>query len=126
MPKNRIETSGGEELATNPFESLKKEGLKPFNSTPAKAPNKKLKKIPKSKGVVKIRKEKSGRGGKTVIVIYEMPNHVNMPMRDKLLKSMKAKLGTGGTIKIRNIEIQGDKLEAVKNFLIEDGFTVKG
>jgi translation initiation factor 1 (eIF-1/SUI1) len=39
---------------------------------------------------------------------------------------MKAKLGTGGTIKIRNIEIQGDKLEAVKNFLIEDGFTVKG
>ena len=126
MPKNRIETSGGEELATNPFESLKKEGLKSFNSTPDKAPNKKLKKMPKSKGVVKIRKEKSGRGGKTVIVIYEMPNHVNMPMRDKLLKSMKAKLGTGGTIKIRNIEIQGDKLEAVKNFLIEDGFTVKG
>ena len=126
MPKNRIETSGGEELARIPFESLKKEGLKPFNSTPAKAPNKKLKKIPKSKGVVKIRKEKSGRGGKTVIVIYEMPNHVNMPLRDKLLKSMKAKLGTGGTIKIRNIEIQGDKLEAVKNFPIEDGFTVKG
>ncbi len=39
----------------------------------------------------------------------------------KLASLIKAKLGTGGSLKEGNIEIQGDKVDEVKKILLEQG-----
>jgi translation initiation factor 1 len=126
--KDKIATDGGQEIGLNPFSSLQLDnlmpGLVPYNSKISNS--KKQVNNQKSKGIVKIRREKTGRGGKTVIVVYEIPNHVNQPAREKMLKTLKARLGTGGTLKDRNIEIQGEKLDDVREFLTTEGFQVKG
>lgn len=125
--KNKITTDGRQNLDNNPFASIQLDNLKAAPAIPIHQKKKAVNANPnKSKGIVKIRREKTGRGGKTVIVIYEIPNHINMPAREKLLKEMKTKLGTGGTIKDRNVEIQGEKLDAVREFLISKEFSVKG
>jgi translation initiation factor 1 len=54
-----------------------------------------------------IRFERKGRGGKVVTVIEGL----QMPEKERgaLLKQLKMKLGTGGTIKDSSFEIQGDR-----------------
>jgi translation initiation factor 1 len=74
-------------------------------------------------GVVRIRRETKGRGGKTVTVITGV-------LRDEAaLKQMTTKLkqlcGTGGTLKDGIIEIQGDHRDKIQAELIKQGFTVK-
>lgn len=76
----------------------------------------------------KLRIEKSGRGGKIVTVID------NLPKSDSFLKELatelKKKCGTGGTYFISNIagvvEIQGDKREVIRPFLLKKEIKVKG
>lgn len=70
-----------------------------------------------------MRLEKNGRGGKTVTVLFELPN--NPPYFEDLTKQMKNKLGTGGTFKNGRIEIQGDHKARIKLFLEEIGFKIK-
>ena len=77
-----------------------------------------------SKTILKLKLEKKGRGGKSVTVIYEIPN--NPPYFKKLLKELKAQCGTGGTLKSSQMEIQGDNLYKVREILEDKGFTVKG
>ena len=79
--------------------------------------------IPQGDGVVRIRREVNGRGGKTVTVITGV-------LRDETsLKQMTTKLkqlcGTGGTLKDGIIEIQGDHREKIQTELAKQGFTVK-
>lgn len=80
--------------------------------------------IEPSEVCLKIRLEKKGRGGKSVTVIYEVPN--NPPYFKKLLKAVKNVCGCGGSLKDDQMEIQGDKRAQVKKFLEERGFQVKG
>ncbi len=74
--------------------------------------------------VLKLRIEKKGRGGKSVSVIFELPE--NPPYFKKLTKELKNFCGTGGSFKETQIEIQGEQLEKIRQFLIKKGFTVKG
>ena len=73
---------------------------------------------------LKLRLEKSGRGGKTVTVVYEIGD--NLPHYKKLAKELKAFCGTGGALKEDQIEIQGDQREKVRTFLEKKGYQVKG
>lgn len=73
--------------------------------------------------ILKMRLEKNGRGGKTVTVLFELPNN-EMYFTD-LTKQLKNHLGSGGTYKDRRIEIQGDHKTRIKAFLEKLGFTVK-
>ncbi len=69
--------------------------------------------IPPKKGPVRIKREKRGRN--TVTLIYNLPlQHKEL---EKLASELKKKLGAGGAIKDGVIEIQGDKVEAVKKHL---------
>lgn len=89
--------------------------------------NKKKQSFPEvdpSKTTLKLRIEKKGRGGKAVTVVYEIPN--NPPYFKDLLKELKAKCGTGGTLKPAQMEIQGDNMDKVREFLTKKGFSVKG
>lgn len=72
---------------------------------------------------LKIRLEKNGRGGKTVTVVFELPN--NEAYFNELQKKLKSLCGTGGAYKDNKIEIQGDHREKIKAHLEKIGFKVK-
>lgn len=74
--------------------------------------------------ILKLRMEKKGRGGKTVTVVYELPE--NPDYFKKLAKKLKSFCGTGGNFKNGQIEIQGEQRDKVRTFLEKEGFTVKG
>jgi translation initiation factor 1 len=74
-------------------------------------------------GVAKIRRETSGRKGKGVIVIWDIPLHAkDLP---QISSDLKKSIGSGGSLKNGKIEIQGEKLEQVRKFFEKKGFKVK-
>jgi len=80
------------------------------------------------KFTVVFRLEKNGRGGKTVTVLDKLPNHETF--LKELVKELKTKCGVGGSFKIESgigqIEIQGDKREAIKKILDSKQIKYKG
>jgi translation initiation factor 1 len=74
--------------------------------------------------VAKLRMEKAGRGGKTVTVVFGLPN--NAAFLKELSQELKRACGTGGTATDDGVELQGDLRERVREYLIKKGFAVKG
>ena len=78
---------------------------------------------PSGDGVVRVSRETKGRKGKGVTLI------TGIPMDDKELeafaKVLKARCGTGGTVKEGTVEIQGDQRDLLVPLLKEKGWTVK-
>ena len=74
-------------------------------------------------GVVRIRRETSGRKGKGVTTVSGIP----LPEAElkTLAKKLKKSCGTGGALKDGIVEIQGDHREKLKAMLEKEGFTVK-
>ncbi|HOC01385.1 MAG TPA: translation initiation factor [Verrucomicrobiota bacterium] len=104
----------------NPFEDLESGGLPqgpkpPGNSPAAPAPK------PKSRGRVEIRRQKAGRGGKTVTVVSAFVG-IGLPEKEQLAQRLRKACGTGGTVKEGRIEIQGDQRETVARILADAGF----
>ncbi len=81
-----------------------------------------------NKIIVNIRIEKSGRGGKTVTVLDDLPK--NEEFLKSLSKELKVKCGVGGTYVLTKqesrIEVQGDKREAIKKVLMTKQIKFKG
>lgn len=73
--------------------------------------------------LLKVRRETNGRGGKTVTVVFELPQ--NEGYFKELTAKLKSHCGTGGAFKEGRIEIQGDHREKIKAFLEKLGFQVK-
>jgi translation initiation factor 1 len=74
-------------------------------------------------GIVRIRRESKGRGGKTVTIITGLP--LDLDGIKLIAGELKRRCGTGGTIKDGNIEIQGDHREILLPELERRGFRVK-
>jgi translation initiation factor 1 len=77
--------------------------------------------------VAKLRMEKKGRGGKTVTVVYDLPD--NATFLEELSRELKRACGTGGTVADGapgSIELQGDLRERVREVLLKKGYIVKG
>ncbi len=74
-------------------------------------------------GVVRIRRESKGRGGKTVTVVTGIPLPVEA-LRE-LAGELKRRCGSGGTVKEGIVEIQGDHADLLLAELQTRGFTVK-
>ena len=74
--------------------------------------------------VAKLRMEKKGRGGKTVTVIYGLPN--NEPFLKTLCSELKKTCGCGGAITEDGVELQGELRDRVRPYLEKKGFLVKG
>ena len=70
-----------------------------------------------------MRLDRKGRGGKSVTLI----DGVRMPDQEKeaLLKQLKTRLGTGGTVKDDTLEIQGDHCDALMTALAKMGYRAK-
>ena len=67
--------------------------------------------------------DRKGRGGKSVSVIKQVMSPA--AGKEALLKLLKTRLGTGGTIKDGNIEIQGDHRDTILGILKELGYQAK-
>lgn len=78
---------------------------------------------PAGDGVVRVRRESKGRGGKTVTVITGVP--LNDAAIKTLATELKKRCGTGGTVKDGVIEIQGDHRELLLAELATRGYKAK-
>jgi predicted translation initiation factor SUI1 len=72
---------------------------------------------------VRVGRETKGRRGKGVTLIWDLPG-TEETIRD-LATTLKQRCGTGGTVKDRQIEIQGDQRDRITAVLIEMGYLVK-
>lgn len=78
---------------------------------------------PAGDGVVRVRRESKGRGGKTVTVITGLP--LGETGVKALATELKKRCGTGGTVKDGVIEIQGDHRELLLAELASRGYKAK-
>jgi len=78
---------------------------------------------PSGDGVVRVRRERKGRRGKTVTTISGVPLAVDGLAQ--LAAELKRSCGTGGSAKDGVIEIQGDHAEALIEALQSRGYNVK-
>ena len=122
-----------EDFGANPFGSLEIQGLPTAtvenrNNVPSQKMSLEVKpEIPPKEKIgrserLEVRREKSGRGGKTVTTIKGFPKSLAVAQRAQLLKKIKVSLGTGGTWNDQVMELQGDRREEVMNWLSKIGF----
>ena len=78
---------------------------------------------PKGKRQVRLERIRSGKKGKLVTVIRGL--ELNQVEAKKILKNLKIACGTGGTLKGDLIELQGDQISKVQDFLFKEGFRPK-
>ena len=78
---------------------------------------------PPHDSIVRIGRETKGRKGSGVCIITGVP--LDEKDLKKLAKQLKQKCGTGGTVKLGTIEIQGDHRDILQQELLSLGYTVK-
>lgn len=74
--------------------------------------------------VAKLRVEKTGRSGKTVTVVFGLPQ--NAVFLKDLAQELKRACGTGGAVRDDGVELQGDLRDRVRDLLTARNFQVKG
>jgi translation initiation factor 1 len=79
--------------------------------------------LPPQEQTAEIRREKKGRGGKTVTVVRGL----SLKEKDlkELGKQLKQACGSGGTVKDGTVEIQGDHRQEVADLLNRLGYKTK-
>ena len=113
--------SGNQSPLQNPFAALDIQGrpdvpVASLEATPEK----------KKRHRIILRREKSQRGGKTVVVVSQLPTHLSPPELENLAKAARKALGCGGHVVGREIEIQGDQADRVRAYFEKEGFQVGG
>jgi len=78
------------------------------------------------RGRVVLRKETAHRGGKTVIIVHDFPPGISTLDIENIGRNLKNSLGCGGTVREREIEIQGNHPSKIREFLEKEGFRVVG
>ena len=74
-------------------------------------------------GIVRIARDRKGRGGKTMTVITGLPG--DDQALTTLAQTLKKMCGSGGTAKDGVVEIQGDHRERLATYLSGQGYRVK-
>jgi translation initiation factor 1 len=119
--KGKISTDGDSAFASNPFGALNVDGL-PSGPTPGQVRPKSVEQKPKAKGRVEVRREKAGRGGKTVTTLRAFPSHIPLKELERMTFNLKKTCACGGTLKVRVIELQGDVCDRVIGELQKLGY----
>jgi len=78
---------------------------------------------PRGDGIVRVSREKQGRGGKTVTVVRGLD--LDAEALAAYGRKLRSACGSGGTAKDGVIEVQGDHVERVIALIQADGRTVK-
>ncbi|MFT4876284.1 MAG: translation initiation factor 1 [Bacteroidia bacterium] len=79
--------------------------------------------LPANAQKLTVRKEKKGRGGKTVTVVEGYKG--NPQTLENLCKKVKQQCGVGGSVDRKTFIIQGDKADQVVKILIKEGYNAK-
>ena len=100
------------------------EGEEPSNPTTPKPNNSTTQQPNNQKTPLHVVIEKKGRGGKTATIVegFEIADDEV----DEIARSLRKKLGTGGSSRGGEILIQGDRKADTIRMLKERGFKVKG
>ena len=122
MASKKIPVSGPQAPLLSPFAGLQMEGLREAPAPEAAGvPSPK----PKRHRIV-LRRETARRGGKTVVVVSQLPTHLSPPEIENLCRAARKVLGCGGSVHEREIELQGDQPARVRQFFEAEGFHVGG
>ena len=78
---------------------------------------------PPTEQKIRVRLDRKGRGGKSVTIVEGL--RMSSEDKESLLKQLKTRLGTGGSIKDDILEIQGDHCDAVMASLQQSGYRPK-
>ena len=102
----------------------KKGGWQEFDGSPAQVrPAAAASITPRSQQRVRVQRTKAGKGGKTVTVISGLEIAEGEALA--ILKTLKARVGTGGAMKEGLLELQGDQVATVLQELENAGFRPK-
>lgn len=88
-----------------------------------KRPSPATRSLPPQEQTAEIRREKKGRGGKTVTAIYNL--QLSAADQKELCTQLKKACGCGGAVKEDCIEIQGDQREKIAAELQRLGYKTK-
>jgi len=77
----------------------------------------------KAQQMVRVQPTRGGRGGKTVTVIRGL--ELDAAGFKALLKTLKGRIGSGGTAKDGVVELQGDQVDLVIDLLSREGYRPK-
>jgi len=112
--------------APSPIEPVRRAEVPASRPAAAATPSPVEPRAPKRLGRVILRRETAHRGGRTVIVIHEFPPTFTQSRLEDLARNLRHALGTGGTVRNRTIEMQGDQPAKIRAFLEKMGFQVAG
>lgn len=117
----KVATNASASLSSQPFASLDLGGLPPGPSaSPETAPG------AAKLGRVVLRRETAHRGGKTVVIVHDFAPTVSNSSIEDLSQKIRKACGCGGTVRNREIEIQGDQSDKIRALLEAEGFRVAG
>ena len=74
-------------------------------------------------GSVRVSRETKGRGGKAVTLVRGLP--LDDAALTALGKRLRSACGAGGTVKDAVLEVQGDHVDRVVAWLLQEGFAAK-
>lgn len=103
--KSRVPVSSPQQALQSPFSALDLPGLPEGPSEGKAFPEK------RSAGNLVFRKEKARRSGKTVVVVSGFDPAFPEEEIEELARCLRKQCGCGGTVRDREIELQGDELE---------------
>lgn len=109
--QQRISTSGPQQGMGNPFGELAFSGLPEGPQKEAVQPQ------PCKFGRLHIRREKAHRGGKVVTVVFGFDAALPQERLEELGRALRNGCGSGGTVRERTLEIQGDQEAKVRALL---------
>ena len=122
--KKRVDLQSSD-IQNNPFASLEMsfsdEEVEVYEAAKKEEPQDKS----FSGGLVRVRLEKKGRGGKSVTVFYDFEKDQKGQLKE-LLAGLKKALATGGKLTEEGIELQGDLRKKSSEWLVSQGYKVKG
>ncbi|CAN5812321.1 translation initiation factor [soil metagenome] len=118
----KVPISAEQSPLQSPFAALDIKDLPPGPDAPPISVRKQEKKAHR----LVLRREKSNRGGKTVVVVSQLPTHLSPPEIENLCRDARKSLGCGGTVQGREIEIQGDQPDRVRTYFEKLGYVLVG
>ncbi len=121
-PKKRIPTNPPQDGLNSAFARLDLPSLTPDPATTAPI----AETPPHRLGRVVVRRETARRAGRTVMVIDGFSAHIHQSEIEALAKRLRCACGSGGAVKGRAIEIQGDQIAKMRALLEGEGFEVAG
>lgn len=124
--KQKLDLSPTGAGLNNPFATLEATGLPPGPPKTSPEPSRDATPKPSKFGRVVLRREKANRGGKTVIVVHDFAPNIGLAYIENLAAKLKSACACGGTVREREIEIQGDQPGRIRQLLEAEGFRVAG